>query len=198
MQTIAQCNVYRYTEGQYQFLLLKRIDERKHFWQPVTEAQAGSEDIGITLKRGLHAQIGVDHVKHLSQETYSYEWYTGGQRGRDIVFAIEIHSKTEVVLDKTRYLEYQWLSYDDALDMVKWSGNKESLRRLMKRLESEPRVPEIELNTHEAPAGTGYSAAGNAPVNASTATQQGNFVSQVRHDQLPELPEDKDKEFGLL
>lgn len=185
--TIAQCNVYRYVEGHYEFLLLKRIDDRKPFWQPVTEPVQGSEDIGSTLKRGLHTQAGIVHVKKLSEETYSYEWYSNGQRGRDIVFAVEVHNKADITLDTHAYLDYDWFTYENALDEVKWEGNKEALRRLKKRLDNEPRLPEIELNTHDAPV-----------TQAPTHTVDGQFVSQVRHDELPEPPDEPSNTYGLL
>jgi len=189
MTQIAQCNVYRYIEDHYEFLLLKRIDDRKHFWQPITETAAAGENIGAALKRGLLEQAGIEHVKKLSEETYTYEWYTSGERGRDIVFAVEVHSRTAVNIDKHRYLDFAWMRFEDAVESVKWSGVQEALRRLQKRLETEPRTPEIELNTHDAPA--------NTTVNP-TETKPGTFVSQVRHSQLPELPEDTAKDFGLL
>lgn len=189
LPNIAQCNVYRYVDGSYEFLLLKRADERRAFWQPMTEPCASSEDIGSALKRGLREQLGIEHVKHLSEETYSYEWYTGGERGRDLVFAVEIHSRTPVTLAGTQYNDYAWMPFAEAVEEVKWSGNKEALRRLNKRLETEPRPPEIELNTHDEPANINTSPNQSAP---------GTFVSQVRHEQLPERTEDKTNDYGLL
>ena len=76
LQTVVQLNVYRQKDGHFEYLLLKRIDTDSKFWQVVTEPVPHSSTLGDALRQAASEQIGLRGFKHLSHETYSYEWYT--------------------------------------------------------------------------------------------------------------------------
>ncbi len=134
MKTIVQVNIYRLHGDTPEFLLFRNKDENDHFWQPVSQEVIGDGDIGDTMKQALEEQAGVRSYKRLSQEMYTYEWYApkdnGGQQGRDIVFAAELETSTEVTAHPDHYDDFAWLPYDEAVQHLKWNGNKEALRRL--------------------------------------------------------------------
>lgn len=137
IQTVVQVNIYRERIGQFEYLLLKRIDEDKDFWQVVTEPMTSGDTIPDALRRAVEQQIGLRGFKKLGAETYSYEWYAHDHRGRDIVFAAELRPEAEVFIDHSRFEAFAWLPADEAIAKLKWSGNKEALRRLHHRLQTE-------------------------------------------------------------
>lgn len=135
LQTHIQINFYRMNYGQFEYLILKRVDHEKDFWQAVTEQVKEGGDIAETVKRAAAEQVGIRNFKRLSEEMYSYEWYTHGQRGRDIVFAAEVTPETTIDLDTSRYSDFQWLPYEQAVQHIKWSGAKDALQGLHTFLE---------------------------------------------------------------
>jgi hypothetical protein len=134
LQTFIQINVYRFRYGQFEYLLLKRIDEDDHFWQPITEHVAGDSDIAAGLKRAAVEQAGLYGFKRLDQEMYTYEWFAGNQRGRDVVFSAEVAADTPVEVDSQQYGGFKWLPFQEAVLHFKWDGNKVALRQLNERL----------------------------------------------------------------
>lgn len=147
MKTLVQVNIYRWRDGQLEFLLLKRIQEEDGFWQPVTGHMEAGETVADTLKREVIEETGIHKFKDLTDQLYSYEWYSDDQdeargvKGRDIVFGAEVRPETEVTLNPKEHDEYEWLPYDEALRRLKWQGNKESLRRLYERLQQQQTTP---------------------------------------------------------
>lgn len=135
-QTVIQINVYRYKNGVPQFLLLKRIDDdNDHFWQPISQAITDDEAIDQTLQKAADHQAGITQLHYLGKELYSYEWYSRGQRGKDVVFAAEVVHETMIFPDLKRYDTFAWMPYKEALLKLAWDGNKKSLRQLMDHLE---------------------------------------------------------------
>lgn len=147
MQTVVQINVYREKGGQFEFLLLKRIDHDDKFWQPVTEPVLASSTLADTLRQAASEQIGVHGFKHLSHEMHSYEWYAHGERGRDIVFAAELSLTAAITPDSSRFSTYQWFNAEQAILHLKWNGNKDAIRNLNKHLVSYRRTHPLPLTT---------------------------------------------------
>lgn len=129
-QTIVQVNIYRMHYDTPEFLLLKRIDDDDRSWQPVSHHVVTGDDIADAVKQALKLQAGLDGFKKLSSEMYTYEWYAHGQQGRDVVFAAEVAMETPIAIDSSRFSQSVWLPYSQAIEKLKWQGNKEALRRL--------------------------------------------------------------------
>ncbi len=145
MKTIVQANIYRLQDGRTEFLLLKRNDADK-FWQPVSEEHTDDNTLAETLQHVLSDQLGIEKLKRISPEIYTYEWYSDGEQGRDIVFAGEVDIGASVVASTNRYKDSAWFSYSDAIQHLKWDGNKQALRRLSERIAREPRPPAATKN----------------------------------------------------
>ena len=150
MKTLVQVIIYRWRNGQPEFLLLKRTQEDGDFWQPVTGHVEPRETIADTLKREVIEETGVHKIKELTEQLYSYAWYSDDRReeGTDLVFGAEVHSDTEIKLNPKEHDEYEWLTYNDALKRLKWDGNKESLNRLYERLQREQTAPVSETDDY--------------------------------------------------
>jgi len=139
VKTLVQVNIYRWRDGQLEFLLLKRADSKDTYWQPVTGHMEPSGNVGDTLKREVIEETGIRKFKDLTEQLYTYEWYSDDQRekGNDLVFGAEVRPDTEVKLDPKKHDAFEWLPYEEALRRLKWDGNKESLRRLYERLQGQ-------------------------------------------------------------
>lgn len=150
MKTLVQVTIYRWRDGQLEFLLLKRVKEDGNFWQPVTGHVKGTETVADTLKREVVEETGISKFKDLTEQLYSYEWYSEDQRekGIDLVFGAEVRPDTEVKLNPAEHEAYEWLPYADALKRLKWDGNKESLRRLHDRLQHQAVEPASDENDY--------------------------------------------------
>jgi hypothetical protein len=181
LPTVVQINIYREVNDHFEYLLLKRIDHDDKFWQVITEPVASHHTLADTLKQAEETQIGVRGFKHLSHEMYSYEWYARGDRGRDIVFAAELDPSTAIYPDHSRYSEYAWLPFEEAVARLKWNGNKEALRRLNDHLltkrANRPLPPPSQIAT------------------TNTAAAAGPYGVNIPK-RLPERPEDKLKPIG--
>ncbi len=180
MQTVVQINVYRERGGQFEFLLLKRIDHDDKFWQPVTEPVSISSTIADTLRQAASEQLGVRGFKHLSHEMHSYEWYAHGERGRDIVFAAELSPTATISVDTSRFNTFQWFTAEQAVQSLKWNGNKDAIRNLNQHLVSYRR-------THPLPLTTGLYETGNQQ--QPTAPQPTPAVTQAATGEPPEKPQ---------
>lgn len=151
LQTVVQITVYRENLGRFEYLVLKRIDEDNKFWQVVTEPVASSSTIADTVRSAASEQIGVRGFKNLNSEMHSYEWFAGGERGRDIVFAAELDPRAAISIDTARFSEYAWLPAEEAAARLKWNGNKQALleldRHLVEYRQTHPLPPSIVAET---------------------------------------------------
>lgn len=130
MKTYIQLNVYRLQDGNPEYLLVERSDGGKTFWQPLSqEVQAGAMLVE-TLTKIMAEQAGITDFKHLSQAVYTYEWYTNGRQGRDIIFSAKVSADSTITPQPGVYTNYCWLPFTEAVQQMKWNGNKEALRRL--------------------------------------------------------------------
>lgn len=194
-QTLIQVNLYRYRYGHFEYLLFRRNDPADPFWQPVTEVVRAGSDIGQTVKRAAFEQAGLQSFKHFDKEMYSYEWFTGRERGRDIVFAAEVAEGAAVNADTKRYSTFAWLPYQEALLRLKWDGNKQALRQLDERLEarrvSDPDYWQSREQGLYNQAASSSSQAPGAAATGSPGSNTGNPYSDQVPKRLPDQPEAK-------
>jgi hypothetical protein len=189
--THIQINFYRMNYGTFEYLILKRVDSEEDFWQSVTAQVKEGGDIGFTVKQAAANQVGIHSFKRLSEEMYSYEWYTPhGQRGRDIVFAAEVTPDTALDIDTSKYSSFQWLPFEQAVQHIKWNGAKDALRDLHKFLESKKLSNPEYWPRHEAGL---YSTASKPNDARQLATGQGqsrgNPYGTNAPKRLPDRPE---------
>jgi dihydroneopterin triphosphate diphosphatase len=123
--------VFRKKNNNYEFLLLRRTAERGGFWQPVTGGIEEDETKLDAVKREVEEEIGVKNILKIIDEIYSF--ILEGNNKEEFVFGVEIGSNEKIVLDKNVSLEheeYKWCKFEEALDLLKWKGNKEGLTKL--------------------------------------------------------------------
>lgn len=129
-QETAQGIVYRYTDGKLEFLILKRVPEDGGFWQAITGTIDGDESALETLMRELKEEAGISNPKHVSQRLEEYHWenHETGVVGRDQVFCVEIPPETSVKINPKEHSEFMWLPPDQAIEALRYDGNKKSMR----------------------------------------------------------------------
>lgn len=124
----------RTISGEYLFLMLLRTPERGGFWQPVTGNVEVDESFENAALREIREELGIDSVIQLIDTEYSYEFFDNGMDQFERIFGVEVSEDQEVRLSP-EHTEYCWASKDEAInDYLKYSGNKEGLRRLFDKL----------------------------------------------------------------
>jgi len=141
-----ECIVFRRKEDAWEFLLLRRIPSKGGFWQPVT---GGLEEEDVSLehccKREVMEETGIAEsdivriIPHVHKYTftedgldqYGYDHYTEFIFGVEISRTVDVHSHNNVY---DEHDEMKWVSYEEALSLLKWEDNKEGLRKLKAKL----------------------------------------------------------------
>lgn len=125
---IVQGIVYRRGSNGTEFLIMKRVLEDGGFWQAVTGTIEPGEELVQTLRRELIEEAGLHAPMRISDMLHSYEWASKEVTGRDSVFAVEVSVDSVVVLEPAEHDEFKWLGLEDAVQMLKYDGNKSSMR----------------------------------------------------------------------
>ena len=125
---VVQGIVYRQADSGTEFLIMKRTPEDGGFWQAVTGTIEPGEDLSQTLKRELIEEAGLHSLVRVSDVLHQYEWAKEDISGTDNVFVVEVPADSMVNLDPTEHDDYKWLGLEDAVSMLKYDGNKSSMR----------------------------------------------------------------------
>jgi len=132
--------VFRKINGEIQFLLLKRIPKKGNNWQPVTGGVEKGEKKIEAVEREVIEETGIRNITRIIDGIYYYE-YTDLYRSheereaipyllKEYVFGLEVSSNEKIVIDNREHSEYRWCGFEEALRLLKWKGNKESLKKL--------------------------------------------------------------------
>ncbi len=131
---IAQGVVYRYKDAGLEFLIIKRVPSDGGFWQAITGTIEDGEDATQTLIRELAEEAGITTTLHVSDclEIYNWESTEYELMGKDHVFAVEVGDSTDIVINSEEHSEFRWLALDDAAKLLKFDGNKQSMKTVSK------------------------------------------------------------------
>lgn len=143
MRTIQiECIVFRKVNDSFEFLLLKRIPKKGGFWQPpcggLEETDKSKldaayreiyEETGISKNQITNVIKNVHHFvmdKHyLTQEPIPPI--------EEFVFGFEVNKQVTAVIDKNIYPEhdeFRWVSFDEAIKLLKWDNNIDAFKKL--------------------------------------------------------------------
>ncbi len=126
---VVQVNIYRLINGAREYLLLKRTPQDGNFWQPITGTVDPGETLSQTIERELQEEAGIETLRTLTPELHSYTWVWQQEgKGTDHVFAAEVAADQAIVLNPDEHDQYRWLGLEEAIDTLKWPGNKASLQ----------------------------------------------------------------------
>ena len=136
MRTENQIEVFFYKrlpDNRCSFLLMKRVPERGGFWQPLTGGVEQGETFEEAIKREAFEETGITEIVEVVDSNYHYEFTDEGRHHFEYIFGVEVPADTNVQLSH-EHDDLQWVGKDEALQLLKWPGNKEGLRKLCERL----------------------------------------------------------------
>jgi dATP pyrophosphohydrolase len=132
------------TEKGWQYLMLKRTEERGGFWQGVTGHPEGKESIEQAAARELLEETGfipsfllkTDFSYTIKVDEEHQEKYPEGTTElTEYVFIARIDQNDLPSIDDFEHTEWKWCSYDEAQNLLYWSENKKALEYVKKYLE---------------------------------------------------------------
>jgi len=134
--------LFKKTDGEIQYLLLKRIPPSGEFWQPITGGLEEGETIMEALKREIREETGIENIIRIIDDVHYFELRNLpfieylkklGQTCvylKEYVFVVEVALGEVVDLDTEEHSEYRWCGFEDALGLLKWRENKVALKKL--------------------------------------------------------------------
>lgn len=136
MRTENQIEVFFYKKlpgEEYSFLLMRRVPERGGFWQPLTGGVEHGETSEEAIRREALEETGITEMTEVVDSNYHYEFTDEGRHHIEYIFGAEVPVSTNVRFSH-EHDDFRWVSKDEALQLLKWPGNKEGLRKLCERL----------------------------------------------------------------
>ena len=125
--------IFRRTNGEIEYLLLKRVPQRNGFWQPVTGGVEEGESRMETLYREIYEETGVKNILRVIEGLHCFE-FSDPKSNQEHVYGVEISSKENIALDGEEHSEYRWCGLQEAVELLHWKENREALRRLSQLL----------------------------------------------------------------
>ena len=126
---VVDCYVYRHTNDGIRFLLMKRNLNKmyEHLWQWVAGKIESGETASETAIRELKEETGLNPINMFVADHVSRFYETHGDRINLVpVFGIEVDSD-EVNLSE-EHIDCKWVSINEALDKLIWSGQKKGIQ----------------------------------------------------------------------
>lgn len=139
--------VVRKNGDSFDYLILHRLPERHEFWQGVSGGVEQGETIEEAARRELQEEIGLSSTLFDIDYSYSfpvanmwsslYEWFTAHPEDLTIVvhnFVTIIDREFAPKLDGQEHDQFRWCSYDEAMELLYWEGDKKALVRVKEYL----------------------------------------------------------------
>ena len=126
--------LFKRSNGKIQHLLLKRYPLKRYpeiggFWQPVTGGLEEGETKIEALNREIREETGISNIIKIIEDVHYHE-FLDPHLVKEYVFGVEVSSDEKVVLDGKEHSEFKWCSFQEALRLLEWKGNKDALKKL--------------------------------------------------------------------
>lgn len=131
-------------EGNWEYLLMRRIPSRGGFWQGVTGGVERDEDVTQSAARELIEETGLVPADLLTidysyavpvEDRFRYLYPPGTESITEHVFVARITDEQEPELSE-EHDQYRWCKFDEALGLLRWPENIEALKRCNRILAS--------------------------------------------------------------
>lgn len=145
MRQPVQVAIYciRKNQDAWEYLLLRRISSGGGYWQCITGGVEDDEDYHTAALRELREETGYSPIS-IEQLNYSYVFPVENEMRKlyeqpvetitEIVFLALVEGRREPKLDVREHDAWMWCSYDGAIKLLYWSGNKQSLKHCEQHL----------------------------------------------------------------
>jgi len=121
--------LFRRSSKGIEYLVVKRVPEKGGFWQPITGGVEEGETKTEALGREVREETGIENIVKIIEDVHYFE-FSDPHLYKEYVFGVEVSSNEKIVLDENEHSEFRWCSFQEALRLLKWEGNKEGLRKL--------------------------------------------------------------------
>ena len=125
------------TNPSFKVLILKRTPERSGYWQPVCGGIENGEEPEETVIREIFEETGITTENDIIDLNYTFTYKETKNDKlmsmRDICFAVEVHSVSDINLSD-EHEEYKWCSYIEAKEYLKWEHNLIALDKLINKV----------------------------------------------------------------
>lgn len=120
--------VYRKTNSRVQYLVMK---SRTHDWEFPKGGVEGDEELQQTVLRELDEETSIEDVRLENgfREEYSYEFYAGDTKINKTVHLFIARVFNPDVQLSNEHHDYQWRSYEEAVNTLTHGSVKEILER---------------------------------------------------------------------
>ena len=126
----------RKTKDYFEYLMLKRVNNRGGFWQGVTGAPENNETLSEAAKRELYEETGYSPL-NLIKTDISYI-IPMEDRWKDIypedtkeipeyLFIAKIDVSSPPKIDPIEHNDWKWCSYEEAMNLLSLEDNKRAL-----------------------------------------------------------------------
>jgi 8-oxo-dGTP pyrophosphatase MutT (NUDIX family) len=121
--------LFKRSYGKIQYLLLKTVPRRGGFWQPITGGLEEGETKIETLKQEIREETGITNIIKIIEDVHRFE-FSDPHLMKEYVFGVEVSSDEEVILDGKEHSEFRWCSFQEALNLMRYKGYKDALKKL--------------------------------------------------------------------
>ncbi len=131
--------IARYCNEAWSYLVMHRIPDKGNFWQPVTGGVEYGEEPYDAARREMIEETGIEPLEFHSLG-YSFTYPIAGWWKKihdwdadtmtEHVFYAIVDGDAEPKLSPDEHDCYQWLTLDDAVAILHWDDNRDSLRRV--------------------------------------------------------------------
>lgn len=127
--------LYARTDKGIEYLLIKRTPEEGGYWQPVTGTVHDGEKLRDCLLREIQEETGITEYEDVSDCIYRFDWQrSSGERLLEFVHAVRIPRDSTVTLSPSEHDDYQWCSFELAMETLGKDNNKKSLTIINNKL----------------------------------------------------------------
>ena len=128
--------IFKRENKKIQYLLLKRISRDGGFWQPMTGTVSDGERIKDCLIREIEEETSIAEYMQIIENIYAFEYKNSKNKTiTEYVFGIEVDGNVKVKIS-SEHDEFEWHSFESALERLEKNNNKDALIKLNKILKS--------------------------------------------------------------
>ncbi len=111
------------------YLLVKRIDARGGFWQPITGGLEEGESIKNAVVREVKEETSFINISKIIKLDYFFQFKDEDLWLTEYVFGIEIPDFKDPDIS-WEHDDYKWCTYEEAQKLLVWQENKKALKLL--------------------------------------------------------------------
>lgn len=121
--------LYTKSENSIKYLIIKRVPDDGGFWQPITGTHESNESLQDCMIREIGEEVGYESslIKEFTDKIYEFTWMKKEKLIYEYVFGVELKEQKDPTLSPAEHDDFKWVSYDEAMSILKMEDNKKAL-----------------------------------------------------------------------